>query len=155
MFDLHELQESDFDNVVDLVRVIQQECEPDIPVVPAEVYANMIRCVNQPVRDYGNVWCVYRNKTLIGIGAAYISTYFYSTKKMSSLNHWCVLPEYRHTRAAAGILRAFEKWSRANGVYRMHIGADRIPIDEADKINAAISRLGYKHHGDQFYKLAV
>lgn len=143
----------DFPQFVDMASAMQQECEPDIPFVPETLLVHMFRCVNDCSRKELNAWIVMRNKTQIGMAVATCSEYFFNPAPMSLLHYWYVMPEYRHTRAGPLLLRAFEKWSRDRGVMRMHFGADRVDVKEADTINRMIAKRGFVRYGEQFYKV--
>lgn len=143
----------DFPQFVDMAKSMQQECEPDIPFVPETLLVHMFRCVNDCERKQTNAWIVLRNNEQIGMGVATVSQYFFNPAPMSMLHYWYVKPEYRNTRAGIEILRAFEKWSRGLGVLRMHFGADRVDVKEADAINRMIEKRGFVRYGAQFYKV--
>lgn len=143
----------DFPQLLEMASVMQQECEPDIPFVPETVVAHMFECVNDCERKTFNVWIALRNDEQIGMAAAIAGQYFFNPAPMSTLHYWYVKPQYRRSRAGIELLRAFEKWSRALGVMRMHFGADRVDVKEADDINRMIAKRGFVRYGEQFYKV--
>lgn len=143
----------DFPQFVDMAHAMQQECEPDIPFEPETLLVHMFRCVNDCERKELNAWIVLRNAEQIGMAVATASQYFFNPAPMSLLHYWFVKPEYRRTRAGIELLRAFERWSHALGVWRMHFGADRIDVKEADDINRMIAKRGFVRYGEQFYKV--
>lgn len=147
------LYEDDFPQFVEMARAMQAECEPDVPFDQRELLVHMYRCIYDIHRTNLNAWIVFRGKTQVGMAVATAAPYFFNPAPMSLLHYWYVLPDHRRTRAGIELLRAFEKWSHAIGAMRMHFGADRVDVKEADLINRMISKRGFVRYGEQFYKV--
>jgi len=143
----------DFPQFLALAEAMQRECEPDIPFDPETVLVHMFRIVNDCERKHLNVWVVLRNSEQVGMAAATASPYFFNPIPMTLLHYWYVKPEHRRSRAGIELLRVFEKWSRSIGAMRMHFGADRVDVKEADAINRMIGKRGFVRYGEQFYKV--
>jgi GNAT superfamily N-acetyltransferase len=147
------LERDMFAAFLELATFMQQECEPDVPLEPEELLMNMFRCIGDEERQTLNSWICIRNKRMIGMAVASAAPFYFSKKMTAILNYWYVLPEYRGTRAAMELLRAFEKWARGIGATRIYVGAERInDVAFADRVNEMIEKRGFTRFGHQFYK---
>lgn len=147
------LYEEDFPQFVEMAQHMQLECEPDVPFDARELLVHMYKCIYDVDRKNLNAWIVFDNRHQVGMAVATAAPYFFNPKPMTLLHYWYVLPERRRSRAGIELLRAFEKWSHAIGAMRMHFGADRVDVSEADIINRMISKRGFVRYGEQFYKV--
>ena len=150
--DVHQLQRDDFDAFLQLGHIMHQECEPHVTFSDEVLLAYMFKCINAPTRNEINGFVVYRNNKMIGMAIGTAGNGLYTPDVMASLHYWYVLPEYRRTRAAAELLRTFERWAHSIGAARMHLGAERMDTREADAVNHMISKRGFTKYGEQFYK---
>lgn len=147
------LEKEHFAPFVELARHMQEECEPEVPFDVEELLTNMFRCIGDEERQHLNSWICIRNQRIIGLAVGSAVPFYFSKKMTAILNYWYVLPEYRGTRSAMELLRAFEKWARSIGATRIYVGAERInDVAFADRVNEMIEKRGFTRFGHQFYK---
>lgn len=145
----------DIPAMIDVGRTMQQECEPTIPFDETEVAANCFACINDLERSQMNCWIIKDGDRIIAFGVGRIGKYMFSKAKIASMIFWYVLPEYRKTRASFEILHNFENWATLSGAARIEVGAAKVGVDEANKINRIFKRRGFRQYGELFYREAV
>lgn len=142
----------DIPAMIEVGRAMQQECEPDIEFDDVEVAANCFACINDLEREHINCWIIQDGEQIIAFGVGRIGKYMFSKAKIASMVFWYVRPEYRKTRASFEILHNFENWATLSGAYRIEVGAARMGVDEANKINGIFKRRGFRPYGELFYR---
>jgi GNAT superfamily N-acetyltransferase len=81
------------------------------------------------------------DKIIGSIGGA-VFPYFFSTRKKAGDLGFYVEPEYRGSRAAIKLVKAFEAWAKEMGVEDVYLG--QTTGIEVDKTRDFYERLGYK-----------
>ena len=148
------LNDTDIPALVDIARKMQEECEPDIPFDEVETYANCLKCLKDIHRTGMNCWIVRDDLKVVGFAVGVQGRYLMFTKaEIASLTLWYVLPEYRNrSRAAFELLHNFESWAILNGAFRIEVGAARVGVEDATKLNHMFARRGFTSYGELFYR---
>jgi len=128
------------------------ECEPHITFSDQLLLTRMFDCIGDVKRMALNAYLAWRNKALIGMAVCTAANGFYTPELHASMHYWYVLPQYRKTRAAGELVRAFKRWSKRVGAFRMHIGAERFDPEMAEIVNRMLAKHGFTKYGEQFYK---
>jgi len=152
MIEIRQLELDDFAAFLELGHIMHAECEPNVTFSDQLLLQRMFECIADDRRMALNAWIAWRNKTAIGMAVSSATNGWYTPELHASMHYWYVLPKYRKTRAAAELMRAYEKWSRRIGAFRMHIGAERFTPETAEVVNGMIAKRGFTKYGEQFYK---
>lgn len=144
--------DTDIQAFIDISREMQQECEPIIPFDEVEVAANSIMIINDLDRVNINAWIIKRDDKIIAFSIGRIGRYMFSQATVASMVFWYVRREYRKTRAAFELLHTFQNWAALNNAFRIEVGAAKVGVSEAVKINGIFKKRGLRSYGELFYK---
>lgn len=148
------LHDTEILDLLDVSQRMQKECEPDIPFDEVEAYANALKCIDDIHRKTMNIWICRDGEKVVGFAVGVQGRYLMFTKaEIASLTLWYVIPAYRNrSRAAFELLHNFENWARLNGAFRIELGAARVGVEAADRINNMFTRRGFSSYGELFQR---
>jgi GNAT superfamily N-acetyltransferase len=84
----------------------------------------------------------------VGMIAGSISPYFFSQGALASDFVWYVKPEYRGSRTAIKLLKAFRSWAKENNASELYMGVTTNIA--ADRTGELLQRLGFEHVGGNY-----
>lgn len=146
------LYHDEFDDFIELSRIMLAESEPDLAYSEVTVRANLLHCVNDIQREWVNVWIVRDGKTAIGFAVGHVSQFLMSEQRKACLLYWFVHPKYRRTRAAFELLHNFENWATLSGAVRIEVGAAKCVADDANALNRMFEKRKFKQYGALYYR---
>jgi RimJ/RimL family protein N-acetyltransferase len=88
----------------------------------------------------------------VGMLMGYITDYYFGNDRIACDILWYIDPDYRGSRAAIKLLRAFQHWAKEQGASEVCIGVSTAV--EFERTGLLLQRLGYTHVGGN-YKLSV
>lgn len=141
------------EEVTDLVFLGRQfaiEMNEDNIFDPDAVHLSSVQLRADVKRERHNCFIMYDEE--LPVGVIFCSAYktLYSKRVVSEQNMWYVLPEYRGTRVALSLLRAYEYWARSVGASRSFTGSSTKV--HAERIKSTLIKLGYDCVGSQLVK---
>lgn len=93
-------------------------------------------------------WLAYDGDKPIGYLAATLQQNFYSFRLIAVQQMWYVVPEYRGTRAAVKLVKAFEAWAMEHNCELIYMGVEHdTQTEETERTARLLERIGYKSRG--------
>ena len=84
----------------------------------------------------------------VGMIAGSISPYFFSQGALASDFVWYVKPEYRGSRTAIKLLKAFRSWAEENSASELYMGVTTNV--SAGRTGDMLQRMGFEHVGGNY-----
>jgi GNAT superfamily N-acetyltransferase len=132
-----------------------EECMPsgEVPFDMAAVYATVQGILDDPERQYMNLWIAYDDNRPVGFILASSTRFVYAWDRCARQENLYVIPEKRGTITALKLIRAFEEWARLLGCLQVFLGVARDDNKaEAKKIGKIFNRIGYGFAGTYYVK---
>lgn len=146
---------TDIIGLIDLGRHMRDELQPDMVFDEPYIYLQAEAIINDIDRDRMNCWVAYDAGQLIGFFVGYCSPNVFSRERTASHEYWFVLKEYRKSRAAYLLMKAFEEWARLRGSTKIIVGVALDNTELAASVAMLFPRLGFKPAGSYFIKKTV
>ncbi len=83
-----------------------------------------------------------------GMIAGSVTPYFFSQGSVASDFVWYVKPEYRGSRAAIKLLKAFKSWATEKGALQLYMGVTTNV--SAERTGEMLKRFGFEHVGGNY-----
>ena len=101
-----------------------------------------------PDRKFSNAWIVLDEEAVVGILYATAPRVVYSWRQIAKQEMFYVAKEYRGSRAAFMLIKAFEAWAKALNCEQVYMSVEHNMLDDlTKKTSALMQKAGYKLRG--------
>jgi GNAT superfamily N-acetyltransferase len=138
---------------LDIIRMAEEFAEEinlNEYIDPVIVKVSCTRVRNDMKRKDLNCWLAYLNDEAIGFLVAICFPTWYNRKIVSEQKIWFVSKQYRGTRAAFLLIKAYEQWARLNGATQMYTGVAN--HDNSERHGKILEKLGFRRVGSTHVK---
>lgn len=134
----------DVAEVLELCRVMHAESKyASIPFDNATTLRTLHDAISDPMQTL--IIAERRGECIVGFVGMTMMQYHFSPKLIAMDSSMYVLPQYRHTLAFAGLLRAAERWAILKGSHSILFGLTAAP--DTEKAMRAYCKMGYAEWG--------
>lgn len=107
---------------------------------------------DDPDRKFSNVWIIVDGEDVVGILYATAPRVVYSWRQIAKQEMFFIDKEYRGSRAAFMLIKAFEDWAKALNCEQAYMSVEHNMIDDlTKKTSVLMQKAGYKLRG--FYHI--
>ena len=148
--------EDDLSAIFELGHLMRAECVIPFPEIDEDAARDSLALLNDfyfiAVAEVANIVSIECNvgNGIIGMFTAHLNRYAFSQEFIAQHDIFYVLPEWRGTRAALLLVRAFEKWAREFGINHAILGVHSGLFPE--RTGRFYGKLGYRPMGGNFMK---
>lgn len=138
---------SQVDDLIPLTVEQHSHAYPHLPYVEKAVRDTFEVVLKDTSRTFFNCYLCYKKDELIGYCLTSRIKYYFNDDFYSNLEMWFVSHQFRGTRAAIYLIKAYERWSKLNYCVEAWSSVGVPNVREADKTAELLQKFGYHPMG--------
>lgn len=138
--------------VLELAKQMRDELSPLDRLDEAHVYLQAAKIAEDIERETINCWLAEDEGEAVGFFVGRCSPTLMSKEPVANHDYWFIRKDYRKSRAAYVLFKAFEEWARLRGAVKIigNVALDDLRL--ARDVMQMFPRLGYSEAGGYFVK---
>lgn len=159
MYMVEEIGSKHIEDLLPLARSFHSEHNPSVEFDDAAVRESVLRASSDFDRPYVNGWIVYavkgEDRIPVGFLVGHCNRYFFNYSYCATQELWYIRPDYRGSKAAFALLKAFEEWARLRGAKQIFCGVVTTNDKFMGRFSNMMTKIGYPLVGYFFRKETV